>query len=75
MVCRFLNKARKTMPDIDVDFMDTKREDMVEYMRKTYGNDKVAYIVAIQTIQAKQALRDIGRIYDIPTRHIDLLPR
>lgn len=72
---RFLNKARKTMPDIDVDFMDTKREDMVEYMRKTYGNDKVAYIVAIQTIQAKQALRDIGRIYDIPTRHIDLLSK
>ena len=72
---RFLNKARKTMPDIDVDFMDTKREDMVEYMRKTYGNDKVAYIVAIQTIQAKQALRDIGRVYDIPTRHIDLLSK
>ncbi len=72
---RFLNKARKTMPDIDVDFMDTKREDMVEYMRRTYGNDKVAYIVAIQTIQAKQALRDIGRIYDIPTRHIDLLSK
>ena len=72
---RFLNKARKTMPDIDVDFMDTKREDMVEYMRQTYGNEKVASIVAIQTIQAKQALRDIGRIYDIPTRHIDLLSK
>lgn len=72
---RFLNKARKTMPDIDVDFMDTKREDMVEYMRRTYGNDKIAYIAAIQTIQAKQALRDIGRIYDIPTRHIDLLSK
>ena len=72
---RFLNKARKTMPDIDVDFMDTKREDMVEYMRQTYCNEKVASIVAIQTIQAKQALRDIGRIYDIPTRHIDLLSK
>lgn len=72
---RFLNKARKTMPDIDVDFMDTGREDMVEYMRQTYGNDKVACIAAIQTIQAKQALRDIGRIYDIPTRHIDLLSK
>ena len=72
---RFLNKARKTMPDIDVDFMDSKREEMVEYMRQTYGNDKVADIVAIQTIQAKQALRDIGRIYDIPTRHIDLLSK
>ncbi len=72
---RFLNKARKTMPDIDVDFMDTKREDMVEYMREKYGNDHVGNIVAIQTIQAKQSLRDIGRIYDIPTHHIDLLSK
>ena len=63
------------MPDIDVDFMDTRREDIVQYMRDTYGNDKVASIVTFQTIQAKQALRDIGRIYDIPTRHIDLLSK
>ena len=72
---RFLNKARKTMPDIDVDFMDTKREDIVNYMIEKYGNDKVANIVTFQTIQAKQALRDVGRIYDIPTRHIDLLSK
>ena len=72
---RFLNKARKTMPDIDIDFMDTEREHMVDYMRNKYGNDHVGNIVAIQTIQAKQALRDIGRVYDIPTRHIDLLSK
>ncbi len=72
---RFLNKARKTMPDIDVDFMDTSREEMVEYMREKYGSSHVGNIATFQTIQAKQALRDIGRIYDIPTRHIDLLSK
>lgn len=72
---RFLNKARKTMPDIDVDFMDIKREDVVNYMRNKYGEEKVATIVTFQTIQAKQALRDIGRIYDIPTRYIDMLSK
>ena len=72
---RFLNIARKTMPDIDVDFMDTKREDMVQYLRDKYGETNVASITTFQTIQAKQALRDIGRIYDIPTRHIDMLSK
>ena len=70
---RFLNPYRKTMPDIDVDFMDIKRDLVVEYMREKYGKDKVANIVTFQTILAKQALRDIGRVYDYPSRHIDLL--
>lgn len=72
---RFLNKARKTMPDIDIDFMDISREKMFDYMREKYGMDHVANIATFQTIQAKQALRDIGRIYDIPIRHIDLLSK
>lgn len=72
---RFLNKARKSMPDIDIDFMDTARDQMVEYMRTKYGNEHVANIATFQTIQAKQALRDIGRIYNIPSRHIDLLSK
>lgn len=70
---RFLNEGRNTMPDIDIDFMDIKRDDMVQYMRDKYGTNRVANIATIQTILAKQSLRDIGRIYDIPTRHIDLL--
>lgn len=72
---RFLNKARKSMPDIDVDFMDISRDQIVEYVRQKYGSSHVANIATFQTIQAKQALRDIGRIYDIPTRHIDLLSK
>ncbi len=68
---RFLNPYRKTMPDIDVDFMDIKRDDMVQYLRDRYGSDRVANIVTFQTIGAKQALRDIGRIYDISNDIID----
>ena len=72
---RFLNPYRKTMPDIDVDFMDNKRDAMVQYMREKYGNNRVANIVTFQTIGAKQSLRDVGRIYDYPTHHIDLLSK
>ena len=72
---RFLNQYRATMPDIDVDFMDTKRDAMIQYMREKYGNNRVANIVAFQTIGAKQSLRDIGRIYNYPTHHIDLLSK
>ena len=72
---RFLNPYRKTMPDIDVDFMDIRRDDVVQYMRDRYGNDRVANIVTFQTIQAKQSLRDIGRVYSFPNTHIDLLSK
>ncbi|MFA7032590.1 MAG: DNA polymerase III subunit alpha, partial [Bacilli bacterium] len=72
---RFLNPFRKSMPDIDVDFMDIKREDVIQYMRDKYGNDKVSGIVTFQTILAKQALRDIGRVYQYPERHVVLLSK
>ena len=72
---RFLNPYRKTMPDIDVDFMDIGRDEVVQYMREKYGNERVANIVTFQTIQAKQSLRDIGRVYGFPTNHIDLLSK
>ena len=72
---RFLNPARKTMPDIDVDIMDIRREQVVQYMRDRYGSEKVATIITFQTIGAKQSLRDIGRIYDYPSHHIDLLSK
>ena len=70
---RFLNPARKKMPDIDIDFMDTRRDEVINYLRNKYGNDKVANIITFSTILAKQSLRDIGRIYNKPTRDIDLL--
>jgi len=70
---RFLNVARKSMPDIDIDFMDTKRDEMVQYLRDKYGNEKVASIVTFQTILARQSLRDIGRVYSYNENHISML--
>ena len=70
---RFLNPNRTSMPDIDVDFMDTRRDEVVQYMRDKYGNHRVSNIVAYQSIGAKQALRDIGRVYEIPETDISML--
>ena len=72
---RFLNPYRKSMPDIDVDFMDIKRDEVVEYMRLKYGNERVANIVTFQTIQAKQSLRDIGRVYSFANKDIEDLSK
>ena len=72
---RFLNPYRQSMPDIDVDFMDIRRDEVIQYMREKYGNDRVANITALQTIQAKQSLRDIGRVYNVKSGWIDLLSK
>ena len=63
------------MPDIDVDFMDVKRDYMVQYLREKYGNNRVANIVTFQTIGAKQAIRDIGRIYNYSNNQLDQLSK
>ncbi len=70
---RFLNPERKSMPDIDVDFMDTKRDLVISYLQKKYGKERVSHVLATQTIGAKEALRDIGRVYDYEDREISLI--
>lgn len=72
---RFLNPGRKSMPDIDVDFMDIRRNEMIDYMREKYGENRVAQISTFQTIMAKQALRDVGRIYEYHDWLIDNLSK
>ena len=72
---RFLNPGRKSMPDIDIDFMDTRREEMIDYMRQKYGENRVAQISTFQTIMAKQALRDVGRIYEYHDWLVDNLSK
>lgn len=72
---RFLNEGRKTMPDIDIDFMDIRRDELVEYVRHKYGANRVANIVTFQTIGAKQSLRDVGRIYEYHDWLIDNLSK
>ena len=72
---RFLNPSRKTMPDIDIDFEDIKREEVINYLKEKYGKSRVANIVTFQTIAAKQALRDIGRVFNIDNFDINYLSK
>lgn len=70
---RFLNPERITMPDIDIDFEDTKREEMITYCIKKYGQKKVAPIITFGTLKAKQAIRDVARSIDINTKIVDAI--
>ena len=68
---RFLNPERITMPDIDIDFEYTKRGEVIEYVRKRYGENNVAPIMTFGTLGAKQVIRDVGRVLDMPLDLID----
>ena len=68
---RFLNPGRVSMPDIDLDFQDDRRAEMLEYAAETYGRDKVAQIITFGTLGARAAIRDVGRVMDIPLPEVD----
>ncbi|PJA86571.1 MAG: DNA polymerase III subunit alpha [Candidatus Moranbacteria bacterium CG_4_9_14_3_um_filter_42_9] len=63
---RFLNPERVSMPDIDMDFADDRRDEVLEYVRKKYGNDHVAQIITFGTMAARAAIRDAGRALGLP---------
>lgn len=68
---RFLNPGRISMPDIDLDFRDDRRAEMMEYATRKYGEDKVAQIITFGTLGARAAIRDVGRVMDIPLSEVD----
>ena len=68
---RFLNPGRISMPDIDLDFRDDRRAEMIEYAAQKYGEDKVAQIITFGTLGARAAIRDVGRVMDIPLTEVD----
>lgn len=68
---RFLNPGRVSMPDIDLDFQDDYRYKMLEYTADKYGRDKVAQIITFGTLGARAAIRDVGRVLDIPLPEVD----
>ncbi|MEA4909222.1 MAG: DNA polymerase III subunit alpha [Anaerolineaceae bacterium] len=68
---RFLNPGRISMPDIDLDFQDDLRPKMMEYCAHKYGDDKVAQIITFGTMAARGAIRDVGRVMDIPIPEVD----
>lgn len=63
---RFMNPQRPTPPDIDIDFADDRRDEVVEYITKKYGSNRVAQIVTFNIMKAKEAVRDIGRVLGMP---------
>ena len=68
---RFLNPERVSMPDIDMDFGDTRRDEVLDYVRGKYGEDHVAHIVTFGTMAARNAIRDVGRAMNIPYADVD----
>ena len=68
---RFLNPDRVNMPDIDLDFQDDKRAELMEYCARKYGEDHVASIITFGTLGARAAIRDVGRVLDIPLTEVD----
>ncbi|MBU2575157.1 MAG: DNA polymerase III subunit alpha, partial [Elusimicrobia bacterium] len=72
---RFLNPDRKSMPDLDIDFSDCGREKVIEYVRRKYGADHVANIITYGTIKAKTAVRDVGRVMNIPLTEVNAIAK
>ena len=68
---RFLNPERISMPDIDVDFADIRRDEVVRYVSEKYGSDHVAQIITFGTIAARVSIRDVGRVLDYPYSYCD----
>lgn len=72
---RFLNPERVSMPDIDIDFDYERREEVIEYVKRRYGADHVAQIVTFGTLAAKNAIRDVGRVLDVPLYQVDRIAK
>ena len=68
---RFLNPERVSMPDIDIDFCYERRQEVIDYVYEKYGKDKVVQIVTFGTMAARMAVRDVGRVLDIPYAQVD----
>ena len=72
---RFLNPERVTMPDIDIDFQDDRRDEVIDYVRGKYGEDKVAQIITFGTMAARAVVRDVGRALSIPYGEVDRIAK
>ena len=68
---RFLNPGRKSMPDIDIDFDQTRRDEVLAYLRQKYGDDRIAQISTFGTFQAKGVIREVGRVLGMPHAEVD----
>ena len=72
---RFLNTERVSMPDIDVDFCFERRQEVIDYVRRKYGDDCVVQIVTFGTLAARGVIRDVGRVLDMPYAQVDTIAK
>ncbi len=72
---RFLNPERVSMPDIDIDFCFERRQEVIDYVSRKYGAEKVVQIVTFGTLAAKGVIRDVGRVMDLPYAYVDNLAK
>ena len=72
---RFLNPERVSMPDIDVDFCFERRQEVIDYVVRKYGKDRVVQIVTFGTMAARNAIRDVGRVLDMPYAQVDIIAK
>ena len=72
---RFLNPERISMPDFDIDFCQDRRDEVIQYVQERYGKDKVAQIITFGKLQARAALRDVGRVLDMPYGQVDRIAK
>lgn len=72
---RFLNPERVSMPDIDVDFCFERRQEVIDYVVRKYGSDRVVQIVTFGTLAARGVLRDVGRVMDLPYAFVDTIAK
>jgi DNA polymerase-3 subunit alpha len=72
---RFLNPERISMPDFDIDFCQERRDEVVRYVRAKYGHDRVAQIIALGSLQARAAVRDAGRVLQMPLGLVDRIAK
>ncbi|MFN9780029.1 MAG: DNA polymerase III subunit alpha [Alphaproteobacteria bacterium] len=72
---RFLNPERVSMPDFDIDFCQDRRGEVIRYVQEKYGKDRVAQIITYGTLQAKAAIRDVGRVLQMPQGQVDRIAK
>jgi DNA polymerase-3 subunit alpha len=72
---RFLNPDRISMPDIDIDFCQRRRDEVIEYVRELYGEDSVSQIATFNILKAKSAVRDVGRVMGMPFGDVDRIAK
>ncbi len=72
---RFLNPERVSMPDFDIDFCETRREEVIRYVADRYGHDRVAQIITFGTLKARAVVKDVGRVLQMPYGQMDRLSK